>query len=133
MDINVVVDTFGEVFPDVHEFFADLSRDWYADEPPGPYTVFSESIAFPIFVPMLEGSESPAELRKFFGCVEVLLSDSDRDLENLVKVEVLERLLSNDDWLRRAEPYMGPRAITLLEEFNLRRKWLGGALGSDGG
>ena len=131
MDIQFVLDTFAEVFPDVQKRSLELTREWYADKPPGPYLVFNESIALPILDPMLEGSGTSDEIDAVFDCVEVVLRDADRDLENLVKVEVLERLLSNDLWLRYAEPHLGPLAATLLQEFDLRRKWLGGAVGTD--
>jgi hypothetical protein len=124
MDIQFILDTFAGAFPDVHKRSLEVSRDWYLDEPPGPYLVFNESIALPILEPMLEGSGASHEMQTFFDCVEVVLRDADIDLENLIKVEVLERLLSNDSWLRRAEPYLGPLTATLLQEFDLRRKWL---------
>ena len=129
MDIQFVLDTFAGAFPDVHKRSLEVSRDWYLDEPPGPYLVFNESIALPILDPMLEGSGTSDEMKAFFDCVEVVLRDADIDLENLIKVEVLERLLCNDLWLRRAEPYLGPLTATLLQEFDLRRKWLARAPG----
>jgi hypothetical protein len=129
MDIQFILDTFAGAFPDVHKRSLEVSRDWYLDEPPGPYLVFNESIALPILDPMLEGSGTSDEMKAFFDCVEAVLQDADIDLENLIKVEVLERLLSNELWLRRAEPYLGPLTATLLQEFDLRRKWLGRAAG----
>jgi len=129
MDIQLILDTFAAVFPDVHKCSLEVSHEWYLDEPPGPYLVFNESIALPILEPMLRGSGTSDEMEAFFECVEVILRDADIDLENLVKVEVLERLLCNDSWLRRAEPYLGPLTATLLQEFDLRRKWLARAPG----
>src|SRR5271154_6568311 len=129
MEIQFILDTFAGAFPDVHKRSLEASRDWYLDEPPGPYLVFNESIALPILEPMLEGSGTSDELQAFFDCVEVVLRDADIDLENLIKVEVLERLLSRDVWLRRAEPYLGPLTATLLQEFDLRLKWLARAPG----
>jgi hypothetical protein len=130
MDIQFVLDTFAEAFPDVREHSLEVTREWYGDKPPGPYLFFDGAIASPILEPMLEGSGTSNEIEAFFDCVEVLLRNADLDLENLVKVEVLERLLSNDLWLRRAEGYLGPLTATLLQEFDLRRKWLGGAVGT---
>jgi hypothetical protein len=129
MDIQFVLDTFAGVFPDVHKRSLQVNDEWYLDEPPGPYLVFNQSIALPILEPILEGSGTSDEMKTFFDCVEMVLRDADIDLENLVKVEVLERLLSNDSWLRRAEPYLGPLTATLLQEFDLRRKWLARAPG----
>jgi hypothetical protein len=129
MDIQIVLDTFAEVFPDVHKRSLEATREWYLDDPPGPYLVFNESIALPILEPMLKGSGTSDEMEAFFDCVEVVLRDADIDLENLIKVEVLERLLSNDSWQSRAEPYLGPLTAALLQEFDLRRKWLGRAAG----
>jgi hypothetical protein len=132
MDIQFILDTFAGAFPDVHKRSLEVSRDWYLDEPPGPYLVFNESIALPILDPMLEGSGTSDEMEAFFDCVEVVLRDADIDLENLIKVEVLERLLSRDVWLRRAEPYLGPLTAMLLQEFDLRLKWLARAPGVTG-
>jgi hypothetical protein len=129
MDIQIVLDTFAEVFPDVHKYSLEVGNDWYLDEPPGPYLVFNQSIALPILEPILQGSGTSDEMEAFFDCVEAILQDADIDLENLVKVEILERLLSNDVWLRRAEPHLGPLTATLLHEFDLRRKWLARAPG----
>jgi len=129
MDIQFILDTFAGAFPEVHKRSLEVSREWYLDEPPGPYIVFNESVALPILDPMLEGSGTSDEMQAFFDCVEVVLRDADIDLENLVKVEVLERLLSNDSRLRRAEPYLGPLTATLLQEFDLRLKWLARAPG----
>jgi hypothetical protein len=129
MEIQFILDTFAGAFPDVHEHSLEAHRDWYLDEPPGPYLVFNESIALPILEPLLEGSGTSDELQAFFDCVEVVLRDADIDLENLIKVEVLERLLSRDVWLRRAEPYLGPLTAMLLQEFDLRLKWLARAPG----
>jgi hypothetical protein len=129
MEIQFVLDTFAKVFPDVHELSLEASREWYAERPPGPHLVFNESIALPILDPMLEGSGTSDEMQAFFDCVEALLRDADVALENLIKVEVLERLLGDDLWLRRAEPYLGPLTATLLQEFELRLKWLARAPG----
>ena len=129
MDIQFILDTFAGAFPEVHKRSLEVSREWYLDEPPGPYIVFNESVALPILDPMLEGSGTSDEMKAFFDCVEAVLQDADIDLENLIKVEVLERLLSNELWLRRAEPYLGPLTATLLQEFDLRRKWLARAPG----
>jgi hypothetical protein len=129
MDFKFVLDTFAGPFPDVHKRSLEASDDWYLDEPPGPYLVFNQSIALPILEPILDGSGTSEEMEAFFDCVEVVLRDADIDLENLVKVEVLERLLSKDSWLRRAEPYLGPLTATLLQEFELRLKWLARAPG----
>jgi hypothetical protein len=129
MDIQFVLDTFARAFPDVHELSSEVSREWYADRPPGPHLVFNEAIALPILDPLLDGSGTSDELQAFFDCVEVVLRDADIDLENLIKVEVLERLLTNDSWLRRAEPYLGPLTAMLLQEFDLRLKWLARAPG----
>jgi hypothetical protein len=129
MDIQFVLDTFAKAFPDVHKLSSEVSRDWYADRPPGPHIVFNESIGLPILDPMLEGSGTSDEMEAFFECVEAILQDADIDLENLINVEVLERLLCNELWLRRAEPYLGPLTATLLQEFDLRLKWLARAPG----
>jgi hypothetical protein len=92
MDIQFVLDTFAKAFPDVHKLSSEVSRDWYADRPPGPHIVFNESIGLPILDPMLEGSGTSDEMEAFFECVEAILQDADIDLENLINVEVQERL-----------------------------------------
>jgi hypothetical protein len=129
MDFTFVLDTFAAAFPDVHKRSLEVSDEWYLDEPPGPYLVFNQSIALPILEPILRGSGTSDEMEAFFECVEAILQDADLERENLVKVEVLERLLSNDLWLRRAEPHLGPLTATLLQEFDLRLKWLARAPG----
>jgi hypothetical protein len=126
VDFEVVLATYATTFPGVRDRVVAFMAEWYDPHPPGTYVLFNEAIGRPILEPLLESNEVNEEaLRSFFEETEALLAGGDSEITNLVKLEVLGRLLSNQNWRERASAFLGPLSASLLESYEVRLNQLG--------
>lgn len=120
---------FASRFPSIPERLEALRNDWQGDTEPGPYTQFNQAVGIPILESLLDAKRPDrGQLRTFFDCVEDLFARGDPDIETLLKVEVVERLTSNDRWMKRAQDYLGPLTVIALREYEIRIGWLAGSM-----
>ncbi len=99
--------TFLAAFPEFTDSYKqefDYWVDW--DKPPGIYLILG-LIVFPRLVSLLDTGEDQQLTRRLFEFFEGMASSKERNVIDVLGLEVIHKLLHDPDRLRKAWPYMG--------------------------
>ena len=108
--------TFLEAFPEFtepHKLEFDYWDDW--KEPPGIYLVLGV-VVFPRLVKLLDIGTNVHLVRRLFEFFERMATSDDRNVVDVLGLEVIQKLVHDPDRLRKAWPHMGVRTRDLTRE-----------------
>jgi len=104
------------LFPEFTEEYKskfDYWVDW--DKPPGIYLVFG-FVVFPYLISLFDARQDEKLIRRLFAFFEDLASSKDRNVLDLLYLELIHKLLYAPDHLRKAWPYMGEKTKDLTKK-----------------
>ncbi len=102
-------EAFPELVAPYRREFADWT-DW--DTPPGNYVLFG-LVVVPYLLAHLSESRDEG-IQRLFEFFEEMAASDDPEIVNLVKLEVIKKLLHDPEHLRRAREYLKPRLRRLI-------------------
>ena len=106
---------FLETFPEFADNYAREFDYWVdRDNPPGMYLILS-ILVFPNIVSLLDTGQNQELIWRLFEFFEAMASSSDRNVIDLLGIEVIHRLLNDQIRLQKAWPYMGTKTRELAK------------------
>jgi hypothetical protein len=104
-----------EAFPQLVALHQTEFKDWvdWDTERPGGYLVFA-TVVVPYLVGQLDEPGDGHTLADLFSFFEEMAASDDPEVVNLLKLEVVQKLVRDSEHLAKAEKYMGHRVRKLL-------------------
>jgi len=85
--------------------------DW--EKPPGSYLVFA-MVVVPFLVAQLDDPGDGQALARLFAFFEEMAASGDPEVRNLLKSEVVQKLVRDPGHLAKGQKHMGPQVRALL-------------------
>ncbi len=104
-----------EAFPQLAAAYKKEFNDWVdREKPPGSYLVFAMVVA-PYLLAQLDEAGDGQTLSKLFAFFEEMAASGDPEVVNLLKSEVVQKLVPDPERLAEAQKHMGNRVRKLLK------------------
>jgi len=103
-----------EAFPQLAAAYQEEFNYWVDwEKPPGSYLVFA-MVVVPYLLAQLDETGDGQTLSKLFAFFEEMAASGDPEVVNLLKLEVVQKLVRDPGYLAKAQKHIGNRLRELL-------------------